>query len=107
SVLPSLIPPPASPTPFPYTTLFRSTERGNLLAQRRFLEGYSPGKPVVTEFNNEAGVFIPAGHKLSMQFQYVGMGAEVRNVTQIRSEEHTSELQSREKLVCRLMLEKK
>src|SRR5690606_41360856 len=29
------------------------------------------------------------------------------NVAQIRSEEHTSELQSRENLVCRLLLEKK
>lgn len=62
---------------------FWGAERGNLLAKRRFLEGYSPGKPVVTEFNRETGVFIPAGHKLSMQFQYVGMGAEVRNVTRI------------------------
>jgi len=62
---------------------FWGAERGNLLAKRRFLEGYSPGKPVVTEFNPQTGVFIPAGHKLSMQFQYVGMGAEVRNVTKI------------------------
>jgi len=62
---------------------FWGAERGNLLAKRRFLEGYSPGKPVVTEFNQQTGVFIPAGHKLSMQFQYVGMGAEVRNVTKI------------------------
>src|SRR5690606_39389389 len=31
----------------------------------------------------------------------------IRGNTNIRSEEHTSELQSREKLVCRLLLEKK
>ena len=62
---------------------FWGAERGSHLATRRFLEGYSPGKPVVTEFNENTGVFIPAGHKLSMQFQYVGMGAEVRNVTKI------------------------
>lgn len=62
---------------------FWGAERGNLMAKRRFLEGYSPGKPVVTEFDSETGVLIPAGHKLSMQFQYVGMGAEVRNVTRI------------------------
>lgn len=62
---------------------FWGAERGNLLAKRRFLDGYSPGKPVVTQFDSETGVFIPAGHKLSMQFQYVGMGAEVRNVTKI------------------------
>src|SRR5436309_10406737 len=46
---------------------------------------------------------------------YIGIGAEVVNPTDgslsfdlpIRSEEHTSELQSRENLVCRLLLEKK
>src|SRR5690606_41385164 len=35
----------------------------------------------------------------------VGFGAVLTN--QVRSEEHTSELQSRENLVCRLLLEKK
>src|SRR5690606_11575851 len=33
--------------------------------------------------------------------------SEIRNSAQVRSEEHTSELQSRENLVCRLLLEKK
>src|SRR5690606_41344564 len=35
------------------------------------------------------------------------LGSDRFNVVSIRSEEHTSELQSREKLVCRLLLEKK
>src|SRR5690606_41137067 len=36
-----------------------------------------------------------------------GVGADGVDVAQVRSEEHTSELQSRENLVCRLLLEKK
>src|SRR5699024_12523024 len=36
-----------------------------------------------------------------------GLGADIRKVEQVRSEEHTSELQSRFDLVCRLLLEKK
>src|SRR5690606_40005307 len=37
----------------------------------------------------------------------VALRAKGESVNEIRSEEHTSELQSREKLVCRLLLEKK
>src|SRR5690606_41638531 len=36
-----------------------------------------------------------------------GLGVEVEHDLHVRSEEHTSELQSRENLVCRLLLEKK
>src|SRR5690606_15845180 len=38
---------------------------------------------------------------------FVGFGIQAPNVSLGRSEEHTSELQSRENLVCRLLLEKK
>src|SRR5207302_2067042 len=48
---------------------------------------------------------------VNLLFQYGAFGAEARELTQatflFRSEEHTSELQSRENLVCRLLLEKK
>src|SRR5690606_40374242 len=40
-------------------------------------------------------------------FSAVGYAPHTERVTQDRSEEHTSELQSRENLVCRLLLEKK
>src|SRR3712207_8554570 len=71
--------PPRS-TLFPYTTLFRSTLDGQDLAAH-----LRPG---------EAGDH--AHHVL-------GLGLAVAE----RSEEHTSELQSRQYLVCRLLLEKK
>src|SRR3989475_6859660 len=70
--------PPRS-TLFPYTTLFRSTEPGTVFQYRRLLElGWPPSERV---FRN-ADRFL-------------------------RSEEHTSELQSQSNLVCRLLLEKK
>src|SRR2546422_4578204 len=78
--------PPRS-TLFPYTTLFRSQERGR--ARRR------PGR---------RGNVPAHGHDAARRLVAVD-AAEVRG--HARSEEHTSELQSRLHLVCRLLLEKK
>src|SRR3712207_7820365 len=83
--------PPRS-TLFPYTTLFRS-------------EGKPPGG--LNQTSNHLGgsnLFIAAG----VQVVY-GMGnpGDVNPDARPRSEEHTSELQSRQYLVCRLLLEKK
>src|SRR3712207_7450397 len=82
--------PPRS-TLFPYTTLFRSGEsdRG-LAATRRFAED------VCVASDRANGPFMVPG---------VWMFANDRHA--FRSEEHTSELQSRQYLVCRLLLEKK
>src|SRR5690606_39987354 len=44
---------------------------------------------------------------VDMVAQDLGGGADLRQQARPRSEEHTSELQSRENLVCRLLLEKK
>src|SRR5690606_40476447 len=75
---------PPSPTLFPYTTLFRS---GTAPA---------PGRP------SETG-------SVARRDCSTGSGCPVDPETRqvVRSEEHTSELQSRENLVCRLLLEKK
>src|SRR3712207_7569174 len=81
--------PPRS-TLFPYTTLFRSFKvRMTPAAARQ-----------VARLDSVAwvGLFHPA-YKLSL--------ALVRDGMRLRSEEHTSELQSRQYLVCRLLLEKK
>src|SRR5260221_8870089 len=69
--------PPRS-TLFPYTTLFRSIE-------------------------------VPAGASISAPWgQYSAWGSIlITGMTDLRSEEHTSELQSHSDLVCRLLLEKK
>src|SRR3712207_7434601 len=83
--------PPRS-TLFPYTTLFRSTK---FVGQKRFsLEGGETTIPLIDEICEAA-----ADHQLDE----VCIGMAHRG----RSEEHTSELQSRQYLVCRLLLEKK
>src|SRR3712207_8122962 len=83
--------PPRS-TLFPYTTLFRSvTER------ERLLDGH-PRKP--------EGLPDPRGeHHVRLPQALDLVDRDV--LRQPRSEEHTSELQSRQYLVCRLLLEKK
>src|SRR5690606_40268403 len=53
-----------------------------------------------------AGKVKPANHP-GYQIPFARAYKEALNVPVIRSEEHTSELQSRENLVCRLLLEKK
>src|SRR3712207_8515846 len=50
----------------------------------------------------------PHEHGLSHLIEHMAFkGTARRSARQIRSEEHTSELQSRQYLVCRLLLEKK
>src|SRR5256886_10343639 len=68
---------PPRSTLFPYTTLFRS------------LEQKAPGLVAADPYRPAAGE----------QLRQLG--------EQVRSEEHTSELQSQSNLVCRLLLEKK
>src|SRR5690349_23973266 len=86
--------PPRS-TLFPYTTLFRSPARGR--------GGAYPGGPAAQDAQAEPG---GAGHAPGRLPK--ARPAGVPGVPAVgRSEEHTSELQSRRDLVCRLLLEKK
>src|SRR5699024_12351707 len=87
-------PPPTSPL-FPYTTLFRS-QRAVMNFVSKFRE--NPRSPGI---NYE--VIRNARDK---NFRSVRMGRDYRGIV-LRSEEHTSELQSRFDLVCRLLLETK
>src|SRR3712207_8038196 len=88
--------PPRS-TLFPYTTLFRSRWRKSMLL----------GTSVDTEQKRAEGFTVRHLHvspaARSVDDQEGGIGIARLN----RSEEHTSELQSRQYLVCRLLLEKK
>src|SRR3989442_9676285 len=77
--------PPRS-TLFPYTTLFRSRKR-------------------VIHSNMELIPSRPCDRSGSINIRSGNVG--IRNQLDDRSEEHTSELQSRPHLVCRLLLEKK
>src|SRR3712207_8024015 len=92
--------PPRS-TLFPYTTLFRS--EGELDGLGDALDGQvTDDGPVGTVGADLGGA---EGHVgVIAHVEEVG-GADVR--VALRSEEHTSELQSRQYLVCRLLLEKK
>src|SRR5690348_17684487 len=86
--------PPRS-TLFPYTTLFRSD-----------------GMLSSAVLDNQGGVGLPYGSIEQQQTFISGYGAKYGRsiggvINQIRSEEHTSELQSPVHLVCRLLLEKK
>src|SRR3989442_9669249 len=85
--------PPRS-TLFPYTTLFRSHRME--VGQTRARVGEAHG---VIEGLGQADAFLAEGDPF-------GELAELRQRLR-RSEEHTSELQSRPHLVCRLLLEKK
>src|SRR5258707_11607554 len=90
--------PPRS-TLFPYTTLFRST--GASAGPQGLFDLRAPRCGAVFEQGQRAGR--PAGG--SCASDCARPGGQARD--QVRSEEHTSELQSRQYLVCRLLLEKK
>src|SRR3712207_7511239 len=95
--------PPRS-TLFPYTTLFRS-------------EQLDPARVHGGRFRRPAGapstcLFALHPRTLLARLLVAGRGSGTRAgpgspIGQVRSEEHTSELQSRQYLVCRLLLEKK
>src|SRR3712207_8724829 len=93
--------PPRS-TLFPYTTLFRSRGQSGTLQQRPGFAGHHAGeRPAAVQLTDdrERGA---TGDRAESTGVAVGQHAGTP-----RSEEHTSELQSRQYLVCRLLLEKK
>src|SRR3712207_7829698 len=93
--------PPRS-TLFPYTTLFRS-ELAQQLAELA-LQGPDARLAGVVGDDGTQGV---VGHVDLAGTQAGALQLPGQQVAAGRSEEHTSELQSRQYLVCRLLLEKK
>src|SRR5690606_42021973 len=98
--------PPAS-TLFPYTTLFRSCEpaRGRVALADAGRERRAAGAGVAEP--GAAGVDVlglvhATWRGGAVPAAAAALGADVRQLPGTRSEEHTSELQSRENLVCRL-----
>src|SRR5258707_8885882 len=89
--------PPRS-TLFPYTTLFRSDT-----SPQRERESLKIRK---TQIRSSAVQGLLFGSSSSVMSRLIGHGV-VSEKNNARSEEHTSELQSRQYLVCRLLLEKK
>src|SRR2546422_8264509 len=95
--------PPRS-TLFPYTTLFRSREDIPILA-RHFLTLHA------ARYRKTLDGFDDSAMRALLEHRWPGNVRELDHAVErsvlMRSEEHTSELQSRLHLVCRLLLEKK
>src|SRR3712207_7816791 len=87
--------PPRS-TLFPYTTLFRSPRARSLRPRDARTRGNPARRRCDRELPGEPGLVGPQRRRVPDRARHVP-----------RSEEHTSELQSRQYLVCRLLLEKK
>src|SRR2546425_9621861 len=93
--------PPRS-TLFPYTTLFRSLSAPippcGTLVTLHHPHGLTSSPPRWTQ---------RTGGSISLQTSFLKRWTLLSSVSTVRSEEHTSELQSLAYLVCRLLLEKK
>src|SRR3712207_8504140 len=87
--------PPSSPL-FPYTTLFRSWRHASAALDTRIRLTTKPGHSATR-----------IGSLRIRCAKVVAACTVPADVSSPRSEEHTSELQSRQYLVCRLLLEKK
>src|SRR3712207_7201783 len=98
-----MIPRPPRSTLFPYTTLFRSLRDYHLLPTVRgdLLEKLGRLADARAEFERALTLTRNARER-SVLLQRIA-----RCSARGRSEEHTSELQSRQYIVCRLLLEKK
>src|SRR5207244_12743244 len=96
--------PPPSSTLFPYTTLFRSLTSVSSTAWRSKVER-------LTTFSTSAVAVCCSNDSRSSlssrAFSIAITACAAKLCTSTRSEEHTSELQSPDHLVCRLLLEKK
>src|SRR5690625_6763356 len=90
--------PPPTPSLFPYTTLFRS-KTTLIELDRRIRENPA--------YDVRASLVLACGARSCAYAQAPAFRAENLDAQLDRSEEHTSELQSRGHLVCRLLLEKK
>src|SRR5688572_32155500 len=99
-----MLPRPPSSTLFPYTTLFRS----NLPSSARRTSFWE-----TTMTKNFEDPIVEEVHQTRQRLltKYGGSEGYAEHLRQLeielRSEEHTSELQSQSNLVCRLLLEKK
>src|SRR5690606_40276593 len=99
------MPRPPRSTLFPYTTLFRSYERSSSRLSRWYLYFFVFIFIVYYLFTGQRD-FLVRSVMLVLFLIYLREKLSIKTIW-LRSEEHTSELQSRENLVCRLLLEKK
>src|SRR5438045_4389346 len=95
--------PPRGASLFPYTTLFRSGETCDIGRNVKLYQGVTLGALSFTK--DDDGGLVHGSYKRHPTLQ--DDVVVYANATILRSEEHTSELQSLRHLVCRLLLEKK
>src|SRR5690606_39851779 len=95
---------PASSTLFPYTTLFRSRPHPAPLARLQRDFSYNASASKIVTVRPWTRTMPSSASARSRRLRLLDADALYEKS---RSEEHTSELQSRENLVCRLLLEKK
>src|SRR3712207_8050478 len=96
--------PPRS-TLFPYTTLFRSVDDGRVV-----FAGERGGRLQILLLDVASGTTTAVTRAPYLAFAPRAVGGRLRLLNREgwgRSEEHTSELQSRQYIECRLLLEKK
>src|SRR5206468_10432736 len=101
------IPRPPRSTPFPYTTLFRSRWAGlhRFIGEVAFHVPRQPDgglvapRAVLFQRLHDDPIQLPADRLT--EFFRIGVAARGNGGQHVRSEEHTSELQSRSDLVCR------
>src|SRR5205807_10658488 len=102
-----MTPPPPRSTLFPYTTLFRSQE---------VVQSIQPGQQIIKIIHDElvellgssnSGLQLSGNPSCILMVGLHGSGKTTSGakLARLRSEEHTSELQSPCNLVCRLLLE--
>src|SRR5438270_4022319 len=94
---------PTSSLLCPYTTLFRSEIAG---LRRRAIESAS-AIAHAHRANRRRAVQFHANNDPRLPTDLRDAHVRLQTLIQLRSEEHTSELQSQSNLVCRLLLEKK
>src|SRR5947207_9406738 len=95
---------PPSSTLFPYTTLFRSHVGDVVITEGRVRSAGKSGAARDRGFRRSGG---DGGRQTGDQRAGKPAKAGAIENSDVRSEEHTSELQSHSDLVCRLLLEKK
>src|SRR5258707_7793020 len=98
-----MIRPPPKSTLFPSTTLFRSRIANIAVARRFIFRLWVLAGNLVKERHGLVQREAAADPDVEHLAGNIGVGGRFS----LRSEEHTSELQSRQYLVCRLLLEKK
>src|SRR5690606_41446523 len=105
-VLP-IAPRPPTPTLFPYTTLFRSAINHQITfyGSHSALDTWIASGQKADKWHQKHARIERFGAVILRERGKVGVESLLAHIV-VRSEEHTSELQSRENLVCRLLLEK-